>query len=263
MNGIHDMGGMHGFGPIPRETDEPVFHAEWERRMFAMALTALGRRMFNVDEFRRAIERIPPTDYLRSSYYERWLRAFVALLAEKGVASAEELAAVFEQADRGNQSGVARASGNLPESDAAMPEPSATRGAGGYRLRDDPNVPARFKIGDRVIARNLNPEHHIRLPRYARGRYGMIRHDWGVFILPDTHAHGGGANPCHCYSVEFDGRELWGEGHPAGESVRIDLWEPYLEPAAAEVGGSRPRGARKSTRTRAARAGAYAKGDKR
>ena len=256
------MGGMHGFGPIPREIDEPVFHAEWERRMFAMALAALGRRIFNVDEFRRAIERIPPADYLRSSYYERWMRALVALLAEKGVASAAELAVVFERADRGLESGVARASGNSPER-AAAPESPATPGAGGHRLRDDPNFPARFKVGDRVIARNLNPEHHTRLPRYARGRRGVIRHDWGVFVLPDTHAHGGGPNPRHCYSVEFDGRELWGEDHPAGAAVLVDLWEPYLEPAAAEAGGSRTRGARKVTRTRAPRAGAHAKEDQR
>lgn len=263
MNGIHDMGGMHGFGPIPREACEPVFHADWERRMFAMTLAAMGRRVFNVDEFRRAIERIPPADYLRSSYYERWLRALTALLIEKGVAGADAVETACAIAAQGaSASAFGTAMDAAGRKDDAAAAPRIARGAGDYRLHGDPNFPARFKVGERVRARNLNPEHHTRLPRYARGRHGVIRRDWGVFALPDTHAHGGGANPCHCYSVEFDGRELWGEGHPAGESVLLDLWEPYLEPAAGgDNAGSRHSG--QTARARSRRAAARAERGKR
>jgi nitrile hydratase beta subunit len=92
MNGVHDLGGMHGFGPVIREQNEPVFHSDWEKRVFAMTLTAMGRRVYNVDEFRRAIERMPPAGYLAATYYEKWLHALEALLIEKGVATREEIA---------------------------------------------------------------------------------------------------------------------------------------------------------------------------
>jgi nitrile hydratase len=97
-------------------------------------------------------------------------------------------------------------------------------------LRHDPKFKARLKPGDRVIARNLNPEGHTRLPRYVHGHRGVIRHDWGTFIFPDTHAHGGKTNPQHCYAVEFSARELWGASHPARERICVDLWEAYLAP---------------------------------
>lgn len=241
MNGIHDMGGMHGFGPIPREANEPVFHAGWERRIFAIALAAFARRIFNVDEFRRAIEQIPPADYLHSSYYERWMRAFIALLQEKNIANADEIEAALRRPARGgadeNPHSTRRPSAEEP--------PTST---GAARLRDHRRVPARFKAGDRVIARNLNFEHHTRLPRYARGRRGVIRRDWGVFILPDSHAHGGAIDLCHCYSVEFDSRELWGDEHHAGESVLLDLWEPYLQSAAAQGRAASASGKRLTTK---------------
>lgn len=234
------MGGMHGFGPIPREADEPVFHAGWERRMFAIALAAFARRIFNVDEFRRAIEQIPAADYLRSSYYERWMRAFIALLQEKNIASAEEI----ESASRHAQGGGASGPLSAPRTTAATP----TTSIGAARPRAHRRVPAHFKPGDRVIARNLNSEHHTRLPRYARGRRGVIRRDWGVFILPDSRAHRGAIDLCHCYSVEFDSRELWGDEHPAGESVLLDLWEPYLQSAAARRGAASASGKRRNTK---------------
>lgn len=230
MNGIHDMGGMHGFGPIVRERDEPVFHSEWERRMFAIALAVMGRRCFNVDEFRRTIERIPPDEYLRASYYERWLRAVENLLIGKGVVERAELDVVMATLRAGVLAPTVRAreepATGLAEDSAALSE---TLGGGARALRYDTNYRPRFKAGDTVIARNLNPEGHTRLPRYARGHHGIIRHDWGVFVFPDTHAHGSGTKPQHCYAVEFDGRELWGDDHPQGERVSVDLWEDYLE----------------------------------
>jgi len=221
MNGVHDLGGMHGFGPVIREHNEPVFHSDWEKRVFAMTLTAMGRRVYNVDEFRRAIERMPPAGYLAATYYEKWLHALEALLIEKGVATREEIA-----------SGHAAAS-----APAKAPESRDNGGSGGVesfdsaavKLRFDKSFKPGFKVGDRVLARNLNPEHHTRLPRYARGKRGVVRYDQGVFVFPDTHAHGQGGKPQHVYTVVFEARELWGADHNERAPVYLDCWEEYLE----------------------------------
>ena len=228
MNGVHDMGGMDGFGPIRREDNEPVFHADWERRVFALRLAMGGRRYYNVDEFRRTIERIPPARYLTASYYERWLDAIESLLIEKGILSGAELDAAIGAAEA--QPAPIRASG-APNSVPAVDDAAARRKSrhGGTELRRDRSFKPRFKSRDRVIARNMNPAGHTRIPRYVRGRRGVIRHDWGVFVFPDTHAHGLGANPQHCYSVEFGASEVWGEGHSDRERILVDLWEDYLE----------------------------------
>jgi nitrile hydratase beta subunit len=244
VNGIHDMGGMHGFGPVVREHDEPVFHAEWERRMFALALAVMGSRSFNIDEYRRTIERMPPAQYLAASYYERWLYALENLLIEKGVVLRTEIDVVMA-ALRAHASSVATkveaaAKIGTPRETRADSKESESGGlaeamVGDRSLRHDQSFHPRFKAGDRVLARNLNPEGHTRIPRYARGHHGIIYRDWGVFVFPDTHAHGEGAKPQHCYAVEFDGRELWGVDHPAGERVYIDLWEDYLEAVGADA----------------------------
>jgi nitrile hydratase len=121
-------------------------------------------------------------------------------------------------------------------------------------LRFDRSYHPRFKAGDRVIARNSNPEGHTRIPRYARGHHGLIHRDWGVFVFPDTHAHGAGTKPQHCYAVEFDGRELWGSDHPAGERVYLDLWEDYLD-AALEAGSVDSKSRSASVRKPSAKSG--------
>jgi nitrile hydratase beta subunit len=253
MNGVHDMGGMDGFGPIPREDNEPVFHADWERRVFALTLAMGGRRCYNVDELRRTIERIPPARYLAASYYERWLEAVEALLIEKGVISAAELDAAMRAADN------PREPGPVPEAAVlVMPDDETSRRVsrdGARARRERPSKPL-FKPGDRVIARNMNPAGHTRIPRYVRGHRGVVKHDWGLFVFPDTHAHGLGTNPRHCYAIEFGARELWGDGHSARDRIVIDLWEDYLERdpsrAASGVAGTRtlkraaPSSARKS-----------------
>ena len=238
MNGVHDVGGMHGFGPVVHEENEPVFHADWEGRTAALLRSTMAGRHFNIDEFRRTIERMPPARYLDATYYERWLYALETLLLEKGVIRSAELEAAVSRAREawargdgygGTVSDSAQTS-NGDESavlhrrdDAAPPQPS------GVALRYDRSYKPRFRVGDKVVGRNMNPEGHTRIPRYARGKHGIIRHDWGVFVFPDTHAHGQGANPQHCYSVEFEARELWGPDHSARERIYIDLWEDYLE----------------------------------
>ncbi len=174
--------------------------------MFALLLAS--RPAGNIDEFRHAIERIPAARYLNSSYYERWLDALQILLVEKGVVSHEELAA------RG--------------ADPPFPSQPPNR-IEGRRSPDAARPRARFRPGDRVMARNINPAGHTRLPRYVRGKHGVISRDWGVYALPDSYAHGGGKRPQHVYSVVFKARELWGINAPGRDTVCIDLWEDYLE----------------------------------
>lgn len=222
MNGVHDLGGMHGFGPVIREQNEPVFHSEWEKRVFAMTLTAMGRRVYNVDEFRRAIERMPPAGYLAASYYEKWLHGLEALLVEKGVVTREELASGYAAAPA---PAPASATGSFDEDGGSVE--SFDNSA--VKLRFNKSFKPGFKIGDRVVARNINPEHHTRLPRYARGKRGVIRYDQGVFVFPDTHAHGQGGKPQHVYTVMFEAKELWGADHNQRTPVYLDCWEDYLE----------------------------------
>jgi nitrile hydratase subunit beta len=234
MNGVHDMGGMDGFGPVVREQNEPVFHADWERRAYAVVSLALRAAHTNVDEFRHAIERIPPARYLASSYYERWIAAAETLLVEHGIATREEL--------------IAKEDASVDPSQIASTV--ATHGPAPVKDKPGSKSPrARFAKGDRVRARNLNPSGHTRLPRYVRGKAGIIARDWGVFVFPDTNAHHAGTKPQHCYSVSFEARELWGKPASSRERLYIDLWEDYLEPIA-----SKPK-AKTSKRKTARRAG--------
>jgi nitrile hydratase subunit beta len=210
MNGVHDMGGMDGFGPVVREENEPVFHADWEARMCALAALTMWR--VNADETRHAIERIPPAHYLASSYYERWLAAAETLVVERGIATREEL--------------LAKQEASIDPNLIANPVPA--RGPAPVKDRK-PSQP-RYTKGDRVRARNINPTGHTRLPRYVRGKVGVVARDWGVFVFPDTNAHHAGTNRQHCYCVAFDARELWGKPSGSREHVHIDLWEDYMEP---------------------------------
>ena len=223
MNGVHDMGGMDGFGPVVIEKDEPVFHADWEKRMFGLAMTAL-RETANIDEFRHAIERIPATVYLASSYYERWLNAIMTLLVEKNHLTREELIA----------SGAGPVAPAQPANHFRGKSPLVRRRR------------ARFREGDRVVARNINPIGHTRLPRYVRGKRDVIHRDWGIYTLADSNAHHAGQRAQHVYSVEFEARELWGSDAPRKDTLRIDLWEDYLRP---DLSGAKP--GKKKTGTRA------------
>ena len=216
MNGGHDLGGMHGFGPVTPEPDEPVFHHGWERRAFALTLACgfLGR--WNLDMSRHARERIPPPRYLDASYYEIWLEGLRTLLVERALLSAAEL-------ETGRPEGP-------PTDDPRVPGPDAVPGIlerGGSARADD--APARFRVGERVRVRNRHPLGHTRAPRYVRGRAGIIECRHGTYVFPDTHAHGEGPQPQPLYSVRFSGAELWGKDGDPGSAVYVDLWEGYLE----------------------------------
>ncbi|WP_249977988.1 nitrile hydratase subunit beta [Vreelandella olivaria] len=217
MNGIHDLGGAHGHGPIAAEIDEPVFHHDWERRVFPLFASLYVGGYFNVDEFRHTIERMDPAHYLQSSYYEHWLHAFETILLEKGVISAAEL--------RGTATPTASAQPATVLT-ADMVEAVVLGGASARAAED---VPGRFKVGDRVRTKNLNPATHIRLPRYARDKVGSIEIVHGAFAFPDSMAHGQGEQPQQVYAVRFSAEELWGVAGP--DTVCIDLWDSYLEAA--------------------------------
>lgn len=220
MNGVHDMGGMQNFGAIPREENEPVFHAPWEGRIWALRQALKPWRKWNADASRYASSMIPPAEYLRMSYYERQAAALTELLVASGLATRAEI-----------ESGQP-----APGSPMAIPRLTAAQVpqviAAGHPARRDVNVPARFHDGQQVQARNMNPAGHTRLPRYARGKLGTIERDHGVFVFPDTNAHFLGENPQHVYAVRFAARELWGAQAGAGprDAVYIDLWDEYLEP---------------------------------
>jgi len=214
VNGVHDMGGMHGLGPIAPEPDEPVFHADWERRVHAMVIASPTRG--NIDAGRSQRERIPGPHYLRMSYFEKWFTALCEMLVAGGAVTTEELA-----------SGEADPAAPKTTPRLAPGDVTAALSRQGSYLRNA-GAPA-FQVGDSVRARNLNPTGHTRLPRYVRGRVGVIERSHGAHVFPDVHAHGGGESPRPLYAVRFAARELWGEAAPAGDSVSLDLWEPYLE----------------------------------
>jgi nitrile hydratase len=218
MNGVHDMGGMHGMGPVEIERDEPVFHSGWERRAFALTLASGFRGKWNIDMGRYSRERMPPAAYLAATYYERWIFGLETLLVEERLVTAEELAS-------GRASGRAAPEGVLQPEDVAR----FLRNRRNARLDDD--VPPKFKPGDAVIARNIHPVGHTRLPRYARGRRGVIERDHGVFIFADTNAMHRDRKPQHLYSVRFAARELWGPEAGARDAVYADLWDDHLDRA--------------------------------
>jgi nitrile hydratase len=217
VNGIHDMGGLHGFGRVEVEADEPVFHARWEARVFGMSLLASLRLGGSIDARRHGLETLDPVTYLANGYYGRWFARLERELLRRGVLAAGEL--------------DARAAGSRAPA-ASLPElPAVAPPAAHPFLRELGRGPA-FRAGDRVRARNHQPAGHTRLPAYARSRRGVVARVYPACVLPDTNAHGLGEDPQFVYAVRFEGRELWGESAEPGTCVHVDLFESYLEPDA-------------------------------
>ncbi|MGR8949652.1 MAG: nitrile hydratase subunit beta [Gammaproteobacteria bacterium] len=208
MNGAHDLGGMMGFGPIFIEENEPNFHEEWEKRVFAASMLGLGENSLgSVDMFRHAIERMGAVNYLSTTYYEHWLHALETLAVERGLKDKAK---------------------NPTPITANVVEGAVKAGAPSHR---DIDRQPKYSVGDKVRSKNLNPHGHTRLPRYARGRIGEIEMLHGNHVYPDTVAHGQGEKPQPLYSVKFSAQELWGDDAPGKDCLCIDLWEDYLEDA--------------------------------
>jgi nitrile hydratase subunit beta len=204
VNGAHDMGGMQNFGPIQVEDSGEVFHDEWEGHAFAIPLILAAKGVFNLDEFRYARERIPPAEFLNTSYYGLWLKSVETLVGEKGVRSWDPVE---------------------PEPD--LPDRMRRMVLDGVPIAR-PGPTPRFHPGDRVRTKNFHPCGHTRMPRYARGKHGTIDLVHACFDLPDAHADGHDV-PEPLYTVVFDSVELWGEAAHPGDTVRVDAWESYLE----------------------------------
>jgi nitrile hydratase len=219
MNGAHDMGGVHGFGAVAPEPDEPVFHADWERRVLALTLAMGATGEWTLDAARFARENRPPAEYLSKSYYQLWLAGLEQLLVERGLVAPDELAA-----------------GRSLRPATPLRRILGAGDASGWLRRGRPTNreaprPPRFKVGDRVRARNMHPLTHTRLPRYVRGHTGTVTRAHGCHVFPDSNAHGHGEDPQWLYTVSFPGRELWGAAADPAVTVSVDAFEPYLEPA--------------------------------
>jgi nitrile hydratase len=217
MNGAHDMGGMHGFGRVVPERDEPVFHADWERRVFALTLAMGATGEWNLDASRFARESLPPPEYLSRSYYEIWLAGLERLLAQRGLVTPDEM-----------ETGRSLQAAQPLKRTLAAADATASLGRGSPTNREAPREPL-FQVGDRVGARNMHPAGHTRLPRYVRGHAGTITAVHGCHVFPDRHAHGHGEDAQWLYTVSFSGRELWGADADPTVTVAIDAFEPYLE----------------------------------
>ena len=219
MEGAQDMGGVRGFGPVQPEPDEPVFHAEWERRAFALTLAMGMPGGWNIDMSRFAREDRPHQDYLGKSYYQIWLAGLERLMLERNLVSPDEV-----EAGHGLYPPKPVAQMLTAEGVAAM----LHRGGPTERAA---GKPALFAAGDLVRARTINPPTHTRLPRYARGHIGVIERIHGCHVFPDSNASGAGEDPQWLYTVTFEGSELWGDGAEPSVKISVDAWEPYLEPA--------------------------------
>jgi nitrile hydratase len=211
------MGGMHGFGPVEEEADEPVFHTKWESRVYAMNRAMGPLRLWTIDEGRAAQETLPPAIYASATYYQRWLLGLEKRVLEHDLANADELKA-----------GKSLRTNDKPNR-IFSPEDADNLTRGNYDR--DPPAPPRFKAGDRVRTRNINPETHTRLPRYARDKEGQVEAVRGCHVYPDSVANGGGDDPQWLYTVVFLGQVLWGEDSDPAVKVSIEAFEPYLVPA--------------------------------
>ena len=225
MNGVHDMGGLQGFGAVQPEPHEPWFHADWERRALGLTLAMGATGQWNIDQSRSARESLPPATYLGSSYYEIWIRALERLMLARGLVSDAELQQATPLQPPAALARVLRRA----DVDAVLARGSPTSRPG--------SAAARFAVGDRVRALNLHPAGHTRLPRYVRGHVGTVSLVHGAHVFADRHAATPPGAPFDqrpewLYTVVFDGAELWGPSAEPGTQVSVDAWEPYLEPAA-------------------------------
>ena len=226
MNGVHDMGGMHGFGPIPREENEPVFHASWEGRMFGMLLTLGSHGVHDPGGLRAALENLEPAQYLASGYFERWLLVTEKALVEKGFLTQEELNSKSKEIQERPEAAPTRSEDPLQRERILRAVYDRTPS------NRDVGVVPRFKVGDTVRVRNVHPRWHTRLPRYVRGKTGVITRFHGVHDFHDVVPDETVAQPQPVYNLRFLAAELWGDSAEPNESLHIDLWESYLEPAA-------------------------------
>lgn len=216
MNGAHDMGGRHGFGPIEREANEPVFHENWEGRVYGIAGTLGAFDLWNLDEDRHASENQQPQKYVSSSYYEIWMTMYCRMLVEKGIVTADE---ILEGKSR---------NGKVTTPKLKPQEVMEAQTSCWSYQRETESKPV-FSVGQMVRVRNMMIPTHTRLPGYLRGVVGEIVIIHGNHVFPDSNSLGKGEDPHWLYAVRFSVKAVW--GRDANDFVHADMWEPYLEPA--------------------------------
>lgn len=218
MNGGQDLGGQMGFGPVIPEADEPVFHGDWEKRVLAINVAAGAMGHWTIDEIRYARESIAPADYLSSSYYEIWLAGLDTVLTRHGFLTSKEL-----------EQGKPLVAPRIPRRVLKGEDVSAVLRRG-FPYEREAQAPARFAVGDRVRTIVMHPQHHTRLPRYARGKRATVERVTGCHVFPDTGAHGAPETAQWLYTIVFTGPELWGRDADPTSTVSVEAWESYLEP---------------------------------
>ena len=221
MNGIHDIGGMQGFGRIEQEVDEPVFHEEWERRTFGTMLLFLATGIARIPELRYSVERLHAQCYLETPYFRTWIHSVEEALNSRGFTQIEDL--LPHSAPVGSAKPPIEHGPPLPRNFVM------TALTAGVPSRVESQVAPRFAPGDKVTAKNIHPAGHTRLPRYVRGKKGEIARLHGSFALDDRIAHHLSPDPEQVYSVRFSARELWGPSAPEKDALYIDLWESHLD----------------------------------
>src|SRR5262249_20816960 len=217
--GAHDMGGVAWSDPVTPEPNEPPFHAEWERRAFALTLAMATPGGWNIDMSRFARENRPPEDYLSKSYFQIWLACSERLMLERKLIEADEL-----------EAGKALHPAKKVDRILKRDDVAAVLRRGGPTEREVER-PAQFAVGDRVRAKDIHPTTHTRLPQYVRGHVGQIELVHGCHVFPDSNALGAGEDPQWLYTVTFAGRDLWPDAQDPDLTVSVDAWEPYLERA--------------------------------
>ncbi len=218
VDGIHDMGGQHGWGSVAIDPDEKVFASDWEARAFAMGAMSAGLSGTNLDAFRHALERLHPLEYLADGYYGRWLACAELLLVDHGVLPAGAVDARAQNLLGNEVSEPTETSGEKPQYER--------NGSGSIRSIEDPHG---FAVGDRVLARNMHREGHHRMPAYIRGHTGTVVALRPAAVLPDSTAHFTAEDAQHVYTVAFSSTDLWGStAEPY--TLNIDLFESYMEP---------------------------------
>lgn len=216
MNSGHDLGGLMGFGPVDTRHQDVNFHEKWEERVFALTLAAGATGAWNIDISRHARENMHPGIYTTLSYYQIWLTGLEKLLLNAQLISEIELT-------DGKQHSPAKPVTNVLKKAKVMDAMMA-----GSPYERKPAAPNKFKAGDMVSTRNMHPDSHTRIPRYARGKTGIIERVHGFHVFPDSNARGDGENPQWLYKVCFTAREIWGEDHSPNDKIFVDLWEPYF-----------------------------------
>ncbi len=217
MNGAHDLGGKHGFGPIDQSQTENFVHP-WEESVFGLTLTCGMLGQWNLDQSRYAREKTDPAHYLSSTYYEHWLHGLEFLLVEKGLITKDELT-----------NGKAAAKTKLK---SVSPEQALQIIRSGAPTELPQKNPGRFAVNQMVVVKTNNPQSHTRAPTYIMGVKGTIHKLHGAHIFADEHAKSGNKVPEHLYNVRFEGKDIWGSDAEPNSCVYIDLFEPYLLPSA-------------------------------